>query len=430
MTTLLAALPAERLRLLQAISEAAEETGNAIFLVGGAVRDLLLGQVPGDLDLAMEGNAWMVARRAAGDCGARLRWHPRFLTASLEIPGAGRLDLATTRTEVYRQPAALPRVHPAPLRVDLARRDFTINAMAVRLTRRGPADLVDPLGGRRDLRSRRIRVLHPASFSDDPSRAFRACRYAARLEFRLEDATRRWLREMVSRGDVRRLSAARLGAEFVRLAAEERFPAAVSRLRRARLLAAVHPDLRDAPPADCFRRLRRQLDGLLGRRRTIGVLALLVAGCRDDRRREALARIQVPVGTRRRVLQAAAVASDLLQALPAAGAAPLTDTALWTRCHKAPIEALDVAEAVTPDAGQRAALRRYRGRLSGIRLAIGARDLLRSGLAEGPDLRRRLEATMRARLAGRVRGRRAELAFALSREALADPGAERSTDRA
>ncbi|HQR46516.1 MAG TPA: hypothetical protein PK598_10950, partial [Thermoanaerobaculia bacterium] len=175
--------------MLAAVGRGAVEAGLTVHLVGGAVRDLLLGRASRDLDVAVEGPAGAVPE-LAGRLGARPGWRleaspPRFGTATLAAPGGFRVDLAATRTETYARPGALPAVAAgAGLRGDLGRRDFTIPALAKEIGPDGSlGPLVDPLGGGRDLGRRILRLLHPGSLTDDPTRAFRAVKYAARLGF-------------------------------------------------------------------------------------------------------------------------------------------------------------------------------------------------------------------------------------------------------
>ncbi len=162
-------------------------------LVGGAVRDELLGASPRDRDLVAEAPPPALSRlleRLGSRPGWRLlAWHPRFGTGTLLSDEALRLDLAMARRETYPRPGVLPVVEgPVPLHVDLARRDFTVHAMARRLGADGEGALVDPHGGRRDLALRRLALLHPGSLADDPTRAFRAARYAGRLGFTIEES--------------------------------------------------------------------------------------------------------------------------------------------------------------------------------------------------------------------------------------------------
>lgn len=183
--------------------------GERAFLVGGAVRDLLIGASRVDLDIAIEGDAIGLARRL----GAVDREHERFATAAVQINGTS-VDIAATRTESYPAPGALPEVSPASLEADLARRDFSINAMAVPLA--GEPELVDPHDGLRDLAAGVLRVLHERSFADDPTRALRAARYCARLGLELEARTA----ELLARVELADVSGDRVEAELRRAAAE------------------------------------------------------------------------------------------------------------------------------------------------------------------------------------------------------------------
>src|SRR3954452_1104331 len=202
----------ERVRALPALERVREAAGDVpVYLVGGAVRDLLLGRERTDLDVVLEGDAAALGRRLGGE----VRAHERFATAMVALDGLV-LDLATARSETYPRPGALPEVRPATLAEDLARRDFTVNAMAVPLT--DEAELIDPHGGARDLERGLLRVLHERSFVDDPTRALRAARYAARYGFDLEPDTERLLRE----ADLETVSRDRVEAELRKLAAEPR----------------------------------------------------------------------------------------------------------------------------------------------------------------------------------------------------------------
>lgn len=193
---------------LDAVREAAGE--EPVFLVGGAVRDLLLGRERADVDLVVIGDAAALAARLGADPVE----HERFATAKVQLDGH-EVDLATARTETYPKPGALPEVAPASeIEADLRRRDFTINAMALPLA--GAPLFIDPHGGRADLEAGLLRVLHPGSFVDDPTRALRAARYAARFGFALEGETEALLRAT----DLGTVSADRRRAELLRLAAE------------------------------------------------------------------------------------------------------------------------------------------------------------------------------------------------------------------
>ncbi len=192
---------------LDAVRDAA---GDPVYLVGGAVRDLLLGRDRGDVDLVVVGDANALTARLGADAVS----HERFGTAKLKLDGH-EVDIAAARSESYPRPGALPVVEPSTnLQADLARRDFTVNAMAIPL--QGEASLIDPFGGKADLAEKRLRILHEGSFEDDPTRAIRAARYAARLDLSLEPQTERRLRD----ADLGAVSANRRDAELMRLAAD------------------------------------------------------------------------------------------------------------------------------------------------------------------------------------------------------------------
>jgi tRNA nucleotidyltransferase (CCA-adding enzyme) len=224
---LLSRLPAATGPLLAAVEQVAIVKGMPAFLTGGAVRDALragpaAGRGRTDVDIVVEGDGLGFARALAAAVGARpraLTEHPRFLTASLAQPDGVRVDVATARSERYEIRGALPRVLPATIGLDLARRDFTVNALAVALATGGLA-LLDPFGGRRDLARRQLRVLHPLSFVEDPTRIFRAARYATRLGFRLDPWTAGARALALRLAPYPALSGARLIAELELIMAE------------------------------------------------------------------------------------------------------------------------------------------------------------------------------------------------------------------
>ena len=241
---LLQRLPPTIVRLLRRLGRLADEEGIGLYLVGGVVRDLLLKKSNWDLDLTVEGEGISFARLVADRYGAGIALFERFSTARLILPNGLKVDIASTRRESYANPAALPDVRTASLDEDLFRRDFTINAMAIQLNSVYWGRLRDPYGGQQDLRNKILRVLHDRSFVDDPTRIFRAIRFAQRFGFRLEANTERLLARAASTNLVARLSGPRLANEIFALMKEVRPDLAIGRLRRLRLLRFLHPRLR------------------------------------------------------------------------------------------------------------------------------------------------------------------------------------------
>jgi len=229
------ALPPAMAETLATVGEIAAARAARAFVVGGLVRDVLLGRAPArDIDVVIEGDGLAVARDLAARSGRRLVEHARFLTASVAGDGkpsdaVGRVDVATARLERYEARGALPRVRAAGIVDDLGRRDFSVNAMALELGA-GGFRLLDPFGGRGDLVARRVRVLHPLSFVDDPTRMFRAARYAARLGFQIDAWSLRAQRLALSLVPYPRLSGQRIVAEIELIMSEPTSGGALTRL--------------------------------------------------------------------------------------------------------------------------------------------------------------------------------------------------------
>ena len=208
----------------------------AVYAVAGAVRDTLLDRAMVDLDLVMECDAPIVVRAALP--AANVTVHARFRTVSITVGGM-RIDAATARCETFGRPGALPRIAPTTSDLDLRRRDFAMNAIAIRLS--GNAALLDPCGGIDDIAARRIRVLHDASFQDDATRIFRALRYAARLGFSLDTQTQHLMTRDVRYVDV--IGGERLRREIELMLGEQTGGSALESADGAGALRVVHPAL-------------------------------------------------------------------------------------------------------------------------------------------------------------------------------------------
>jgi tRNA nucleotidyltransferase (CCA-adding enzyme) len=204
-------LPSPQRRALELVREVAHEKQCRPFLVGGPVRDLLLGRHAIDVDLTLEDGGSTLARALAKKIDGRVRSFPQFLTYKVTAEGMPEIDIATARKEKYRKPGALPTVTAGRLKDDLVRRDFSINALAMDLK---DGSLHDPTGGERDLRDRVVRVLHDESFADDPTRIFRALRLASRLGFTIEPHTNALMRAALDAGALTHISRERIWREL------------------------------------------------------------------------------------------------------------------------------------------------------------------------------------------------------------------------
>jgi tRNA nucleotidyltransferase (CCA-adding enzyme) len=228
--------------LPQRLAQVAAAAAGRAWLVGGAVRDLLLGRPAGDIDVVIEGSAVDLARRLPADIVSV----SQFQTAVVRWPDGAEWDLVTARRERYAHPAALPAVEPAGIADDLRRRDFTVNALAASLAPANWGAVLDVCGGLDDLAARRLRVLHPASFADDPTRALRLARYQVRLGFEIELETRA---AAVRDGDryLPALSGERLRHDLERSLGAPDGAAQARALSELDLLPAIHPGLRWQP---------------------------------------------------------------------------------------------------------------------------------------------------------------------------------------
>jgi tRNA nucleotidyltransferase (CCA-adding enzyme) len=377
------------------------------FLVGGAVRDLLLGRTPRELDVVLEGDALAFAQAL----GAPVE-HPRFGTASVVLEDA-RIDVAAARAESYPAPGALPEVEPTTLAQDLRRRDFTINAIAVSLSGPDAGELRAVPHALEDLAERRLRVLHERSFTDDPTRLLRLARYRARLDFDVDASTARLAATAVAARALDTVSGARLGAELRLALAEESPLAALVALEELDLLRALHPRLRlDRRVVDEALRLLPE-DGrgdlLLMAALTLP-LTLRADGDPAGESRALLDRLEFPAGDRDRVLAAAAAAVRLAGELDGAR----SRSGLHALIAGAPVEGVALAGAH----GNAATARHWLQDVRHVRLAIDGGDLLRAGVPEGPEIGGRLTAALRRKLDGELAdGRDAELRAALEASA-------------
>lgn len=234
-------LPQELWNVVRTAGQLGDKRSQRVFVVGGCVRDLLLGREILDIDLMVEGDALAFARALARRLGGRYKGAPRFGTASVALPSGRVIHLAQSRQESYARPGALPEVQPSSADEDLRRRDFGINAIAIQVNEKAFGRLLDPTDGRRDLQRRRIRVLHERSLLDDPTRILRAARFAARLGFRLERRTRTLARRAVVGGALTTISRDRVRDEMLLILEEPEAAAALEMLDSLNALAAQSP---------------------------------------------------------------------------------------------------------------------------------------------------------------------------------------------
>lgn len=366
-----AKLPKGFAPILRSIHDESRRRKTDLLVVGGCVRDWLLGLETKDLDFISQSDPVPVARSTARRWGGELETFERFGTARVLVRGGFRIDFARAREETYASPAALPDVRPGAIAQDLIRRDFTVNAMAASLNPEGFGDLLDPHGGARDLRRKELRVLHRLSFRDDPTRMYRAARFARRFGFRLGSETEQLRQEAMLAGWVKLLSRERLRGELARVLEEKRPVPALRQLHAWGLAEAIHPRL--AWPAD--------LDAGLSVWERLGMMALRMGSPEGDKLIESL-HLERYVSLA--LLEALKLARE--KASPRTPVAPLTADVL------------------------RKSFRRLRPRAIHP-LLIDGRDIQNIGVAPGPVFKQLLEQAAKSQWAGKLSTRAEALAW-------------------
>jgi len=396
-----------RLWLLRVAGKIGEGLGAPTYVVGGFVRDLLIGAVPPDVDLVVEGDGIAVARRLAEEIGGTVLVHRSFGTASIEggrAPASagldgialGRVDVASARREHYPAAGALPEVEPADLQEDLRRRDFSVNAMALALAPDRFGRLLDPLGGQADVRRRRLRALHPLSFVEDPTRVFRAARYASRLGFRPDAATLAAIRVAVKQSGYAALSGQRLWREIELAAAEPPARQVFELLVRWKATSLWNIDRVSARHLGGAERLGRwaRSAGVAVDPAELAVLALTLGRPADVIER-ALDRLAL-AGEPRGRLEAGGLARSLARRLEARRLSP---SAVGALLEGAP-EAAALAAWLAGGARARRRIQWYLAQGRGVRPRLTGRDLLALGVPGGPRVGAALGMLRRHRLDG------------------------------
>jgi tRNA nucleotidyltransferase (CCA-adding enzyme) len=399
-------LPAELREFLQVAGGQAEAQGHALYLVGGAVRDLLLERPNTDFDLVLEGDAPSFARRLArlmrdGSDDRRLpdrvTIHPRFGTAKFQR-GDITIDVVTARSETYARPGALPTVKPDTIRDDLFRRDFTINAMAIELMPASIGRLLDYFYGIKDLQRGLIRILHNRSFIDDATRMLRAVRYEQRLGFKLEDDTERLLKRDVSYLDT--ISGDRIRHELELICREDNPEQMLERAQTLGVLPQIHPALKvDGATAERLRRARQQ-----GTTETDMYLSILAYPLSEEESEDFVERLNITGELKRGLKQL----PRLKAKFPALASPNIVPSAVYRLLQKYHPGAIATCAFATDDPAVRSQLERYLNELRYVKTSLDGDALKALGVASGPRLGKMIETLREARLDGTVNTREEE----------------------
>ena len=408
-------LPAEAREALRVLGETAADTGVRAHVVGGFVRDMLLGLPNLDIDVVIEGDGIAFAQEVADRVGARLRVHQRFGTAVIPFSRDLHVDVASARAEYYTRPGALPTVELSSLRQDLFRRDFTINAMAACLEPACFGAIADPFGGLLDLAQGTVRVLHALSFVDDPTRVLRAARFESRYSFAMDSPTEGLARRAVGLDMLGEVSGTRLREELLGILEEESPADALTRLAGLDALALLLPPGSDADVA------------LAAVTATDAVLASEQRPCaalRPPGRRTALlvalSTGATPAAAERWVRHLHISREQASHVLQAALRGPAVATALRSRAVMRDSRLYRLLEPLSPevlvnlwslgDITARDRIERHCSELARVRPAVSGADLIALGASPSPDFSAILARALDDRLDGRAVGRTAELA--------------------
>jgi tRNA nucleotidyltransferase (CCA-adding enzyme) len=400
-------LPPKIFNRLEEAGRLAEQSGVAAFVVGGLVRDLLLGHKNLDVDIAVEGDGMAFARLLADHYKGGLKIFERFATAYVIYQDGFKLDVASARRENYAHPTALPTVVSSSIKEDLYRRDFTINALAIHLNNHHFGELIDFYGGRRDLKKKIIRVLHDRSFIDDPTRVFRAIRFAQRFGFRIENNTLRLLKQTAANDLIHQLSGPRLRNEVMLLLSEKDPRRAIRRLAEFDLLRFLHSSLKLTPPLEAL--LARIPSAIAWWNKRFPDRSLdhwlvyfigLVEGLSDAAIHAMVKRLTIP---NRQASKVRMVRSGLSSALRGLSKSRSKPSAAYRLLTVLPDEGfiLLVAKARSPNVKR--SLTTYLTRYQHVKPSLTGSDFKAMGLKPGPLYKKILDRLLDARLNGEVK---------------------------
>ncbi len=393
-------LPAELVSFMRLAGEMAQGQGQSLYLVGGVVRDLLLGQTNLDLDLVLEGNAIDLARKLAEINPGKITIHPRFGTAKLRW-NKWSIDLATARSETYVKPGALPSVEPGLIDSDLFRRDFTINTMAIYLNPTHYGELIDRHGGVDDLEHRLIRILHEKSFIDDATRIWRSLRYEQRLDFQLEPNTLKSLKRDIPMLDT--ISGDRIRHEL-ELILTEKYPEKV--LRRAEeleVLPKLHPALKGNGWLEEKFEQARQLS--LPDLPPIGLyLALLVYRLTTEENEQLISHLRLP----KSLTQTLRDTNSLKTRLESLSDPELSRSSIYRLLHDYSLPAIMANSLAGDPPVARRHMQLFLNKLRYVKLDLTGDDLKRMGVVPGPNIKEVLELALEARLDGKITTKQGE----------------------
>ena len=411
-------LPERILALLHDFGGLGDELGYAVYVVGGFVRDLLLRIDENlDVDIVIEGDGVRFAKTLARRCGARVKIHRKFCTGVVIFPDGFKIDVATARTEHYEYPTAMPIIKLGSIRLDLSRRDFTINALAIKLNPSEFGKVYDFFGGQRDLKEKAIRVLHSLSFVEDPTRIFRAIRFEQRFHFRIGNLSLNLTKNAIKKGFVSQLSGSRVLNEL-RLMFSERHPfRIVERMHELGVLRAISPRLSSI---DEIQRLFPAISSviawyqLLYRDEPVEKWLLYFLGFVENLSNHELLDLCSYLKINNKVMQRIRTARNgyhLIERPLYEKRANLRNSDIYAVFKDLPLEAILFWMAKTKQEFVKKAVSVYLTKLQDIQSTVKGRDLIQLGLQPGPEFQQILNDVLNAKLNGKIESTEQEFEF-------------------
>ena len=394
-------LPAELVTFIQRVGKIAASQGQGLYLVGGVVRDLLLGQTNLDLDLVVEGNAIKLAQQLVEINQGKITTHPRFNTAKLRW-NKWSVDLATARSETYAKPGALPSVKPNSINDDLFRRDFTINAMAIELNPSHYGELIDRYRGRDDLKHKLIRILHEKSFIDDATRIWRGLRYEQRLDFQLEATTLKLLKRDIPMLDT--ISGDRIRYELECILQEKRPEKVLRRAEELGVLSKLSPTLKGnewlAEKFEQARQLSHPNPPPVGL-----YLTLLVYPLTNKENERLISFIRLP----KSLAQTLRDSISLKAKLSSLADPELNPSSIYRLLHGYSPPAVTANSLACESPVARQHIQLFLNKLRYVKPTLTGSDLQKMGIAPGPQMKEILQHLHEARLDGKVTSKKGEV---------------------
>jgi len=397
-------LPGRIFGIIRKIGNLAQAKGLPAYIVGGFVRDALLGVKNLDLDIVVEGKAIDFTCLLKGRIAEDIVLHPRFGTATLTLPCGFKIDIATSRKEHYACAAALPTVYASRIREDLFRRDFTINTLAVKINKDNFGQLLDLFGGQNDLREKNIRVLHPQSFIDDPTRILRAVRFEQRYNFTIEKDTARLLRQATKEGMLKKLSKFRIGNELILILREEEPLKSLVRISAlCRGLSFIHPSIR------LGRIMLEQLKSAKDSNSWLVYFMLLTAGVNISQVKRLCRAFSLTKANTQKIVSFKENSDQALKAIEKAKS--LSSRQIYQILHPFSYEETLALICRSRSKRARARFRLFLKELSQVKIGLTGKDLKRLKIKPGPRYTNILQDILYAKIDGKVKTKSDELNY-------------------